>query len=54
MNKQEYMDQLRKMIDEENEKLKTYPDSDIVNRGLTIGRVNGLLLALNFASLLKD
>ena len=42
MTKKEYRDRLQKEIDALYEHLKEVPENDYVERGITIGKINGM------------
>lgn len=53
MNKSNFIELLRAKIEEQNKILKDLEENDnnnFIDRGITIGRINGLLLAWEIAS----
>ena len=45
MTKQELLDKIQKEIDEAEEYLTKVDDKDYVEKGITLGKINGLLTA---------
>ena len=54
MNKQNYIALLRNSIEEEQKKYDEIPEGNFVDRGLSLGRINGLIRAWEIASNMED
>ena len=49
MDRQEFINQLKVRIEEERAKYETYPEDKYLDRAISLGKVNGLLLAWEIA-----